>query len=70
MKTKPKKELIQKSSIELNNLLTQEKEQLFKLKLDLTMKKIKNVHSVLAKRKDIAFIQTLISEKKLLEAVK
>lgn len=65
MKAKGKKELINKSLIELKTLLKQAKEELLKLKIDLVSKKLKNVHSYALKRKEIAQISTVIREKEL-----
>lgn len=70
MKIKQRQELKKNSLTELKSLLTEEKEKLFKIKLDIGLKKVKNVHSLKAKRKEIAIIKTIMAEKKIMEGVK
>jgi len=65
-----KRELIdlkKKSILELEVLLSEKKTELIKTKLELSLKKVKNVHALKFKRKEIAVIKTLIREKKLME---
>jgi len=67
MKKKELADLKKKSILELEALLSEKKAELIKLKLELSLKKIKNVHAIMLKRKDIAMIKTLIREKELME---
>lgn len=63
MKTKDKKELYTKSIQELQNLLKEVKDELFRLKLEKEQNKLKNTRLIFLKRKDIARILTVISQK-------
>lgn len=67
MKLKEVKELHNKSIIELKTLLSQAKSELVKLKLNLAVKKLKNIHAVLTLRRDISRIMTVIKEKEFME---
>ena len=63
MKTKEKKDLKEKSTTELKQLLLDAKEILFTMRLDKVQYKTKNMRGVFNKRKDIAKIMTQIREK-------
>jgi ribosomal protein L29 len=65
MKTKDKKQIFEKSEKELGKTLKEAKEALFNLNLDLRQNKLKNTRSIFWKKKEIAWILTAISEKKL-----
>jgi len=67
MKFNEIKELHNKSLTELKTLLKEAKNELAKLKMDLAVKKLKNVHAVLLKRRDISRLMTVIREKELME---
>ncbi len=69
MKIKDKKELRLKSIKELNNLVIQAKDALVGLKMDKTQNKLKNTSSIFSKRKEIAFLLTIIREKELIGKV-
>lgn len=64
------KDIKNKSLIELKTLLKDLKLELTKLRLDMISKKIKNVHSLSLKRKEIARVLTLVHEKELAEELK
>ena len=66
MKSKDKKELKTRSSKELKSMLISEKAELFTLKMDLSRNKLKNTSLISQKRKNIAQIQTALSEQALL----
>jgi ribosomal protein L29 len=68
MKTvSPKKQdLTGKSVKELKELLEKERAALMKLKMDLRMGKLKDVHAPKKKRKAIARIKTMMKEKELI----
>lgn len=63
-KTKEQK-LIDKPIIELKKLLRETQAEWFKLKMDLRVGKLKDVHAPKKKRKEIARIKTIIREKEL-----
>lgn len=63
MKSKDKKELFVKKTEELRKVLSQAREDLFNLELDLSQNKLKNTSSIFLKRKEIALILTAIKEK-------
>lgn len=65
MKTKQKQELHQKTKEELKNILRTARAELLSLRLDNSLKKLKNTSSILHKRKEIAVIYTVLSEKDL-----
>ena len=58
--------LREKTVPELKSSLKEARNDLAKLRLESTIKKIKNVHQVFSQRKRIARILTLIREKELL----
>ena len=64
-KTVTTKTLTNKTLKELVIQLKEAKAEWFKLKLDLKVNKLKNVHEAKVKRKEIALIQTLIRMKEL-----
>ena len=64
------KDIKNKSLIELKTLSKDLKKELAKLKLDMISKKIKNVHTLSLKRKEIARVLTLVHEKELAEDLK
>ena len=68
MKKKEFDQLKGTSLPELKEKLTKEKIEAAKIRLEIDQGKVKNVHGHLAKRKEIAKILTLISEKSLLPA--
>jgi large subunit ribosomal protein L29 len=59
------KEIKNKTEEELKDLLKTKKEDLFKLKMDKTQNKLKDVKSIYKTKKDIARILTLIREREL-----
>lgn len=65
MKTKDRKQIFEKSEKELVKSLKEAKETLFNFKLDLNKNKLKNTRSIFWKKKEIAWILTALSEKKL-----
>lgn len=65
MKTKQKQELHQKTREELENILRTAKAELLSLRLDHSLKKLKNTSSILHKRKEMAVIYTVLKEKDL-----
>lgn len=65
MKSKGKKELHTKTVKELQQLLNEIKQEIFKFKLELSKKKLKNVRSIFEKRKDMARVLTILKEKEL-----
>ena len=65
MKLKDKKEIFTKSEKELMKTLSEAKEELFKLNMDLSQKKLKNTRQIFWKKKQIAMILTALNEKKL-----
>jgi ribosomal protein L29 len=67
MKSKDKKELHRKDIKELNNLVTQARNELAGLKMDKTQNKLKNTSILSLKRKEIAQMLTIIRSKELAE---
>ena len=65
MKTQEFKNLRQKNEKELIDMVKNLKKEMTKLRLELSMKKIKNVSIIRGKRKDIARILTILKERKL-----
>lgn len=65
MKLKDKGALRTNSLQELKNLLKEERNELFLLKLTKEQNKLKNPRSIFLKRKEIALLLTLIREKEL-----
>ncbi len=70
MKRNDIKELTNKTIKELKEIQKLTEAELVKLKLDLALKKTKNVHAFYSKRKDLARIKTIIREKELVEKYK
>ncbi|OGH23802.1 MAG: 50S ribosomal protein L29 [Candidatus Levybacteria bacterium RIFCSPHIGHO2_02_FULL_42_12] len=64
MKKKDMQALRNKDANEFRRMIDEAKKELFKLKLDLSMQKLKNTRAVFEKRKDIARLLTLLEEKK------
>lgn len=65
MKAKDKKELLTKSIKELNNLVSEAKDAMVELKLNLTQHKLKDTSSIFYKRREIAQMMTVIRMKEL-----
>ncbi len=63
MKKKELNQLKEKSPEELKELLAKAKLEALKMKMEQLRGKVKNVHTYLIKRKEIAKITTLINEK-------
>lgn len=59
------KEFRQKNIDELKSLLEEKKKELVQARLDLKLKRIKNVHKPKSIRKEIARILTIIKEKQI-----
>lgn len=60
-----KENLSQKDIGELKTLLDEKRRELVKLRFELELKKLKNVHKIKSVRKEIARILTIINEKEL-----
>lgn len=67
MKKKIRDEIKVKSSQELKNLLKGSYDLLFKLKLEKSQNKLKNIKQIFYERKKLALMLTLINEKAKLE---
>jgi len=67
MKKHQIKELKTKSEAELSKMLIKEKEDLAKIMIDLSSKKLRNVALVTNKKKMIAILSTFITQKELLK---
>lgn len=67
MKRKDFLELRKKDLDELRALLKSSKEELNKMKINMAIKKEKNLHNFSAKRHDIARIITVLKEKETLK---
>lgn len=67
MKRKDFLELRKKDLDELKALLKSSKEELNKMKINMAIKKEKNLHAFSAKRHDIARIITVLKEKEILK---
>ncbi len=65
MKLKDKKLIFEKSEKELIKDLKEAKVALFNLKLEKSQNKLKNTKSLFWKRKEIAWILTILKEKEL-----
>ncbi len=65
MKLKDKKQIFERQEKELIKDLKQAKEALFDLKLEKSQNKLKNTKSIFWKRKEIAWILTILKEKEL-----
>lgn len=63
MKKKQKEEFKIKDIKELKNLVTKVRESLLTLRLDKAQNKLKNQREIFMKRKEIAYILTLINQK-------
>lgn len=65
MKTKDRKQIFEKSEKELRKTLKEAREALFGFNLDLKQNKLKNTRSIFWKKKEIAWILTALSEKRI-----
>lgn len=63
MKIKEKRQLRDKTKEELQVMLAKMKNELFTLRLEHSQGKLKNTSSLLHKRKDLALMYTVLSEK-------
>jgi len=68
MKTSEFKNIRQKSDEELKDLLNNLKTEVQKITLEIATRKLKNVSLIRIKRKEIAQIKTIISERKFKNA--
>ena len=66
MKSKDVRELFAKSDKELKKMLSEARESLLDLNLDLKQNKLKNTRSIFWKRKEIALIRTFLREKEII----
>ena len=57
------KELREKTKAQLEKILKEKREKLFKLKLDLAERKLKNFREIRETKRDIARILTILREK-------
>ncbi len=67
MKKKQKDELKLKNSIELRNLLKVSRDLLFKMRLEKSQNKLKNLRGIFNERKRIAFMLTILKNKEIEE---
>ena len=67
MKSKDKKEIFAKSEKELKKALSEAKNSLLDLMLDLKQNKLKNTKLIFWKKKEIALILTALKERELSE---
>lgn len=67
MKKKEISQLHTKTSPELNILIKKMEEELVKMKIDLGSGRLKDVRSVLKKRRDLARVKTVFRQKELSE---
>ncbi len=65
MKTKDRKEIFTKTDKELIKALKEAKDALFNFNLELKQNKLKNTRQIFWKKKEIAWIKTALTEKKL-----
>jgi|WetSurMetagenome_2_1015567.scaffolds.fasta_scaffold633576_3 ribosomal protein L29 len=65
MKLKDKKEIFTKPEKELKKLLSEAREELFKLNMELSQRKLKNTRQIFWKKKQIAMILTALTQAKL-----
>ncbi len=65
MKKKEIKELRTKSKKELEDLIQKTQQELVNLSVDFRAGKVKNIHQVILKRRDLARIKTILKEKDL-----
>lgn len=63
MKSKDIKELHTKTIEELKHILSEAKDELFSLKMQIAQNKLKNKRLIFLKRKDIARVVTILNEK-------
>lgn len=70
MKAKEKQELQSKTIPELTLALGVARKNLFALKLEFVRMKLKNTRALWQKRKEIALLETFLTQKKLLEVKK
>lgn len=63
MKSKDIKELHTKTIEELKHMLSEVKDELFSLKMQIAQNKLKNKRLIFLKRKDIAKVATILKEK-------
>ncbi len=68
MKTKDKQDLRVKTTDELKKLVEEIRVDLFKMKLEHSMRKLKGTQSIFNKKKDVARILTILREKEILHA--
>lgn len=69
MKKKQIVELHSKLVDQLKRLIEKAEEELVKLRIDLGAGKLKDIHQVKKKRRDLARIKTILKEKELNEAI-
>lgn len=69
MKKKQKDDIKLKNIEELKNLIKESQGSLFKLRLEKTQNKLKNLKAIFLERKKIALMLTIINEKAKLEKV-
>ena len=67
MKLKDRKDIFTKADKELTKLLSQAREDLFKLNMELKQRKLKKTSQVFWKKKEIAMILTALREKQLVK---
>jgi ribosomal protein L29 len=63
MKKELKKQLFAKNSKELQEMLDKKAKELFSLKMDKQLGKLKNVRSLFHLKKEMALIKTILSQK-------
>ncbi len=69
MKKKARDEMKVKTAEELKNLLKGSYDLLFKLRIEKSQNKLKNIKQIFFERKKLAFMLTLINEKGKLEEI-
>ncbi len=65
MKLKDKKEIFAKSQKELEKMLSGARDELFKLNVEQTQRKLKNTRQIFWKKKEIAMVLTALKEVEL-----
>ncbi len=65
MKLKDRKQIFEKPEKELKKSLSEAKDDLFKLEVELSQRKLKNTRQIFWKKKEIALILTALKEKEL-----
>lgn len=65
MKKKERQELHQKSKKELEELIKKVSQELVKLKMEKEAGKLKNIHLLVEKKRQVAIIKTILKEKEL-----